>query len=33
VVKFFPGNTGSLDSFAATLVIEPSVLWIPFLKR
>jgi hypothetical protein len=33
VVKFFPGSTGSLDSFAATLVIEPSVLWIPFLKR
>jgi CubicO group peptidase (beta-lactamase class C family) len=33
VVKFFPGSTGSLDSFAATLVVEPSVLWIPFLKR
>jgi CubicO group peptidase (beta-lactamase class C family) len=33
LVKFFPGSTGSLDSFAATLVVDPSVLWIPFLKR
>jgi CubicO group peptidase (beta-lactamase class C family) len=32
-VKFVRGNTGSIDSFAASLVVQPAVLWIPFLKR
>jgi hypothetical protein len=31
-VKFARGNTGSIDSFAASLVAQP-LLWIPFLKR
>jgi hypothetical protein len=32
-VKFVRGSTGSIDSFAASLVLQPVVLWIPFLKR
>ena len=32
-VKFARGSTGALDSFAASLVLQPTVLWIPFLKR
>jgi CubicO group peptidase (beta-lactamase class C family) len=32
-VKFVRGSTGALDTFAASLVVQPSVLWIPFLKR
>ena len=32
-VKFIPDDAGSLTSFAATLVVDPSVLWIPFAKR
>jgi CubicO group peptidase (beta-lactamase class C family) len=32
-VKFVRGITGAIDSFAATLVVHPVVLWIPFQKR
>ena len=32
-VQYAPGSTGSLDSFTATLVLQPVVLLVPFLKR
>jgi hypothetical protein len=32
-VKFSRNSSGAIDGFAASLVIHPTVLWIPFLKR
>jgi CubicO group peptidase (beta-lactamase class C family) len=32
-VKFTRGTTGAIEAFAASLVVQPTVLWIPFVKR
>jgi hypothetical protein len=32
-VKFSRNSSGAIDGFAASLVVHPTVLWIPFLKR
>jgi CubicO group peptidase (beta-lactamase class C family) len=32
-VQFFRGSTGKIESFVADLVVQPDVLWIPFVKR
>jgi hypothetical protein len=32
-VQFVRGNTGAIESFTAPLVVFPTVLLIPFLKR
>jgi CubicO group peptidase (beta-lactamase class C family) len=32
-VQFARGSTGAIESFAADLVVQPDVLWIPFVKR
>jgi CubicO group peptidase (beta-lactamase class C family) len=32
-VKFVRDSTGAIESFAASLVVQPVVLWIPFAKR
>ena len=32
-VRFARNSAGSIDSFAASLVLQPVVFWVPFLKR
>jgi Beta-lactamase len=32
-VKFVRGSTGAIESFAASLVVHPVLLWIPFRRR
>jgi hypothetical protein len=32
-VNFTRNSTGAIDAFAAALVAQPTVLWIPFAKR
>jgi CubicO group peptidase (beta-lactamase class C family) len=33
IVKFVRNSSGSINALAASLVLKPTILWIPFLKR